>query len=413
MACKTISWYRWIALVVPLLLLSGMVTAQEPLSTDSLVTATAGGHYRVSILLCTPSQGNAYTIYGHAAMRVQSLDDLEEDWVYNYGVFDFDQPGFYYKFIKGETDGYFVQKEPWDYFLSRYHANGDDLYELVLNLFDEHVEAIQSYLEWNIKDENKYYLYNFAQDNCATRLYTILTETKPDWCQIALPELPEDKSLRTLINEYADYYRWYRVGTDLALGAPADTMLTAQDRLFLPMEMDRILQGATIETPSLIFPLVKERVVYDTPTPAPLPQTHWWTHPVLWGSILVALSAVLSYLRRSRYWTLLWMTLYACAGCVLSFLTFISIHPCTDPNYSLLVFHPLLLLAWVGLGRGVWAQRIARYFHSANTLAVALYFILVACAVQISSVTIILLALNSALLSAAYLTQTNHRKQRR
>ena len=106
------------------------------------------------------------------------------------------------------------------------------------------------------------------------------------------------------------------------------------------------------------------------------------------------------------------MTLYACVGVILSFLTFVSIHPCTDPNYNLLVFNPLLLLAWFALGRGGKAQRITRYFHSANALAVAVFLILVACAVQTSSLPIILLAINSAILSVAYLTYSKRQTQR-
>lgn len=407
-------WARLTLLIASLCIaLSSTASAQEPLSTDSLIGATADGYHRISILLCTPSQADAYTIYGHAAMRVRSLEDLEDDYVYNYGVFDFDQPGFYTKFIKGETDGYFVQQEPWDYFLYRYHAYGQNIYELELDLSPEQEEAIRSYLAWNIKEENKYYLYNFAFDNCATRPYSIVKQTLPKGWRIELPQVAKEESLRSLIDAYADYHPWYRLGTQLALGAPADTIMTVEDRLFLPMEMDRLLQQATIVSPTGTKPLVSNRIVYDTPTPAPQPVAHWWLEPVLWMSLLLVVSGVLCYLRRSRYWTLLWMTGYACAGCILSFLTFVSIHPCTDPNYNLLVFHPLLLLAWFALGRGGKAQRIARYFHSANALAVAVFLILVACAVQTSSLPIILLALNSALLSVAYLTYSKRLTERR
>ena len=224
--------------------------------------------------------------------------------------------------------------------------------------------------------------------------------------------MAREESLRSLIDAYADYHQWYRLGTQLALGAPADTIMTVEDRLFLPMEMDRLLQQATIVSPTGSKPLVSNRVVYETPTPAPQPVAHWWQEPVLWVSLLLVVSGVLCYLRRNRYWTLLWMTGYACAGFILSFLTFVSIHPCTDPNYNLLVFHPLLLLAWFALGRGGKTQRIARYFHSANALAVALFLILIACAVQTSSLPIILLAINSAILSVAYLTYSKRQTQR-
>lgn len=402
-----------IALIASLFLISSAVVGQEPLSANSPIAVTTESPYRVSILLCTPSQDEPYTIYGHAAMRVRNLTNLEDDYVYNFGIFDFGQPGFYYKFIKGETDGYSVQKEPWDYFLSRYHAEGQDVYELELDLSPDQEESISSYLEWNIKEENKYYLYNFAFDNCATRLYEILIKTLPEGWHINLPEATEEKTLRGLIDGYADYYPWYRLGTELALGAPADTLMTVRDRLFLPMEMDRILQKTTLASPTGERALVDNRIVYRTPTPAQLPRSYWWSKPVFYISLLLALSGVLCYRKQVHYWIPLWMTLYAIIGLVLSFLTFVSIHPCTDSNFNLLVFHPFLLLAWFALGRRAKSRCVARYFHSINVLAVALYLILVACAVQASSVAIILLALHSALLSIAYLTSSNQAAQYR
>ena len=77
-------WTKLTLLIASLCIaLSSTASAQEPLSTDSLIGATADGYRRISILLCTPSQADAYTIYGHAAMRVRSLEDLEDDYVYN------------------------------------------------------------------------------------------------------------------------------------------------------------------------------------------------------------------------------------------------------------------------------------------------------------------------------------------
>jgi hypothetical protein len=54
----------------------------------------------ISIITCGPFQDELYSAFGHSAIRVYDpvygLDD-----VYNYGVFDFNQPNFYLNFARG------------------------------------------------------------------------------------------------------------------------------------------------------------------------------------------------------------------------------------------------------------------------------------------------------------------------
>lgn len=397
-----------------LMLLLIMMTAPrsmavEPVIADTLMPAPDEALHQVSILVCTPSQSTPYTIYGHAAIRVRSLTDETRDFVYNYGVFDFNQPGFYYKFIKGETDGYMVQTEPWDYFLNRYLSMGQDVRELVLSLSPRQINDIRAYLDWNIKDENKYYLYNFALDNCATRPFEIIESTLPRDNALILPESTSDKSLRTLINSYAGHYPWYRTGTDIALGMPADTALTVRDRIFLPMEMDEILQHTLLNTPEGSRPVVSDRVVYEAPGAQGAEEAACRISPALLLSLLLIVSIVLSACRRTRYWTLFWMSVYAIAGGVVFFLSFLSIHPYTAPNITLLVFHPLLLLCWFDLGRATWMHRTAYLTHCANIVLIAVFLICTACGVQVSSLPIVLLALHSAVLSVAYIRTRSQR----
>src|SRR5512133_2210441 len=57
---------------------------------------------KVSLLICAPGD-EIYSYWGHAAIRIQ--DPLYGiDSVFNYGVFDFMAPHFYWRFAKGETD---------------------------------------------------------------------------------------------------------------------------------------------------------------------------------------------------------------------------------------------------------------------------------------------------------------------
>ena len=55
-------------------------------------------HLRISLLTCTPGE-ELYSTFGHSALRI--TDSVSKtDIVYNYGTFNFDEPGFYTKFIR-------------------------------------------------------------------------------------------------------------------------------------------------------------------------------------------------------------------------------------------------------------------------------------------------------------------------
>ena len=55
---------------------------------------------RISLLTCTPGE-ELYSIFGHSAIRVIDSNSVA-DIVYNYGTFNFDDEGFYLKFIRGK-----------------------------------------------------------------------------------------------------------------------------------------------------------------------------------------------------------------------------------------------------------------------------------------------------------------------
>ena len=55
---------------------------------------------RISLLTCSPGE-ELYSTFGHSALRVTDSAS-NEDIVYNYGTFNFDEPGFYTKFVRGK-----------------------------------------------------------------------------------------------------------------------------------------------------------------------------------------------------------------------------------------------------------------------------------------------------------------------
>ena len=83
------------------------------LTVLSSALTTQADNLEVSVLTCEPGKA-IYELYGHTAIRVRDVLHGERDAVFNYGVFDFNAPGFVPRFVRGETD-YEVWAIPYRY----------------------------------------------------------------------------------------------------------------------------------------------------------------------------------------------------------------------------------------------------------------------------------------------------------
>lgn len=198
---------------------------------------------RISLLTCTPGQ-ELYSTFGHSALRVIDSNSVT-DHVYNFGTFNFDDPGFYVKFVRGQLR-YFVNVEQFEDFKFGYIAENRGITEQLLNFSAEEKTAILRALIENIKEENKYYMYDFFFDNCTTRLRDIIIkyhQPKP-----LLPAvMPSTYTFRHAIHQYLDGNNmlWSKFGIDILLGAPTDAVMTIPQQQFLPENLMKALDSTS------------------------------------------------------------------------------------------------------------------------------------------------------------------------
>ena len=187
---------------------------------------------RISLLTCTPGE-ELYSTFGHSALRVTDSNSVT-DHVYNYGTFNFDEPGFYLKFIRGKLR-YYVSVENFEDFKSDYIMQNRGMTEQVLNFSETEKINIRHALIENIKEENKYYFYDFFLDNCTTRLRDIIVKYHDPHPELP-PVMPVRYTFRNAIHQYLDSNRqyWSKLGIDLLLGVPTDGVMTTAQQQFLP-----------------------------------------------------------------------------------------------------------------------------------------------------------------------------------
>ena len=226
---------------------------------------------RISLLTCTPGE-ELYATFGHSAIRIIDSNSVT-DHVYNFGTFNFDDAGFYLKFTRGQLK-YYVNVEQFGDFNYSYVAENRGITEQVLNFTAAEKITIHRALIENIKEENKFYMYDFFYDNCTTRLRDIIV--KYHHPSPVLPAvMPTTYTFRNAIHQYLDnnHKYWSKFGIDILLGAPTDAVMTNAQQQFLPENLMKALDstkntdivsssknlyvlGETNSKPSLFTPLV-------------------------------------------------------------------------------------------------------------------------------------------------------------
>ncbi|MDE6423593.1 MAG: DUF4105 domain-containing protein, partial [Muribaculaceae bacterium] len=206
--------------------------------TDSLPSAPkAEEGLTVSLLTCSPGP-EIYELYGHEAIRVKGEG---RDSVWNFGVFNFKEPNFVYRFVKGETD-YLCVGYPTEWFLPEYEQRGSRVVEQELNLNDAEARRLLKMLQTNALPQNRKYRYNYVKDNCATRIWRMMENAADS--KVVYPDSVRYGTYRNEMRAYNRNYPWYQFGIDLALGVDIDSAINAKDEMFVPVEMERMIGGA-------------------------------------------------------------------------------------------------------------------------------------------------------------------------
>lgn len=208
----------------------------------------------ISVLTCSPGP-ELYTAFGHSAIRVR-IPQANKDYVFNYGSFNFNTPNFYVKFVRGQLN-YMLAVERYKSFEREYSEANRDVYAQVLNLDAEQKEKIYKYLMWKSLPENKYYLYDFFFDNCATRVRDVLSSQLGD--SIIYQQREYDQTLRQMLNPYLENRAWLHFGINTMIGLPSDQKANSHLAMYLPDHLDTILSNTQIINQNGKMPIVAER----------------------------------------------------------------------------------------------------------------------------------------------------------
>lgn len=324
---------------------------------------------KISLITCSSGQ-DLYAIFGHSAVRV--YDPAQGmDVVFNYGTFDFDEPNFYLKFIRGKLR-YKLSAAHFSDFVDSYIRDNRSVYEQDLNLNEEQKQQYWAFLTNNYLPANRFYLYDFFFDNCATRIRDGLEASFPNQLAFNISHFDEDMSFRDLIDLYLVPQPWSDYGIDLALGAPIDQEATPYQYMFLPDYLSKGLGNATIAQNGGTKPLtLKQTVIYER-EPVPF-IAGWFTPQLLFWVLLVVVAALtvadLVKRRRSRVFDMVLFFVLGLLGLLLFLLWFATDHQATAYNFNLLWALPTHVVIAFFLGSKVLRGWVRKYMLATAALA--------------------------------------------
>ena len=274
-----------------LLILSFSVTFQSlgqdvQLSTESEIT----------VMTMEPYQGELYSAFGHSAFHIiDSINDI--DWVYNYGVFNFQQQNFYLNFARGQTL-YQLGLTYYEPFRDGYVNQDRSIREQYLNLTLSEKQEFFKFLQNNYKPENREYLYNYVYDNCATKIRDVVESIFADRVTFGSDAAGQRKTIRHLMHDYLELQPWGTLGIDVGLGLQIDKEVPDYDYMFLPDYVFDAFSLATIVSDGVEKPLVKETIIINSPKSSEI-QNGWLT-PINFFILLFFIGGFLTHLNMKR-----------------------------------------------------------------------------------------------------------------
>lgn len=290
---------------------------------------------------------------------------------YNYGIFDFDQPDFYFNFSKGHMV-YKLGTVEFSRFLFQYTYYGRSVQEQVLHLTHAQKQAVFRFLQINSLPENRAYYYDYFFDNCATRPRDVFMHVLGDSLQFDYAYADTlHYTIRGLTDRYMedqDQFAWGDLGIDLGLGARIDRLATPFEYMYQPEFLALAFEGATILQPDgSRRPFVAaSHILYQGKSSLEEASIFFTPKLVFW--ILLALVAVATAFecQRRKYnllaFDLLFFTILGLLGLLLVFLWFFTSHIAAANNWNLFWAWPTHILAGLMLSLRQSPRLVRIYF---------------------------------------------------
>jgi hypothetical protein len=298
----------------------------------------------ISVLTCDPGN-EIYSLFGHSALRIKNPIN-GQDLVVNWGLFEFSESQFQfgYDFAKGRLK-YYMGIQLMSNFITEYRRSKRGIREQVLNLSNQEKYQIIQLLEENYKPENRKYKYEFFYDNCSSRLRDVIKKVFGENINFYQSPKSNKFTFRETIHLYLESFPWLKLGIDLVLGKKIDKLVSNENLMFLPLNVEEIFDKSLVENNGSIKNLVKSKntLIESFENKNKLNNIGFYS----WILLAITLSLIVFKLDKAlRVWSSLNFFIIGLLGIVLVFMWIGTDHNATKMNFNLLwasPFHFILI----------------------------------------------------------------------
>ncbi|MHB0949076.1 MAG: lipoprotein N-acyltransferase Lnb domain-containing protein [Gemmatimonadaceae bacterium] len=324
----------------------------------------------LTVEVITWAQGEpVWERFGHNAIRIRDAR-TGSDLAYNWGMFDFNQPNFVGRFLTGDTK-YWMEPTPTALMVQFYQRLGRPATIQRLSLTPAQAARLQQFVEWNAREENKWYRYDYFLDNCSTRLRDALDRALGGQLRRAWEGDTTTHTFRSEALRLVEGMPVTQQGMDIALGRPADRAMTAWEEAYVPMRLrDRLRTVRVADANGAARPLVASE--YEVAAPSHVVEAPVWprhdTRNLVIGTLVGLLFAVSAgRIGRDRRWGALlggvgslWAVATGGLGVILLLAWTMTRHHFWYANENLLLVNPvtlpLALLLPLAVARPRWSR---------------------------------------------------------
>lgn len=294
--------------------------------------------------------------FGHNAIWIRD-PERGIDQVYNFGFFDFDQPGFYREFLFGEMI-YFALARPPEEELGYYRWRDREVRAQLLNLSPGQMRRLADWLDARVQPETRDFRYDYYRNNCSTRIRDGLDFALDGALSEFARLLPASADFRSHTRRLVQDDLLLYLGIEAGLGRMADRPRSRWEEMFLPMVVAETVADMHITTAdgkaqSLV---IDDRMLYQSTREPPPERSSLhavFFIPMSLASIVLIVLPALSFQRSlpRLVGARAWIVFSVSGGGLLLFLWLFTAHEAAWRNENLLLLNPLALLLWRFHGR--------------------------------------------------------------
>ncbi len=303
------------------------------------VTADEESYYDgMKIYLLTGGEGSAiWENFGHSAFVIEM--EGAAPVAFDYGIFTFDET-FLPNFILGK-----LYYQVWEtYAVYRIESLKEDdrsVSLLELDLTNNQKKALFSFLIYNTEEENRTYLYDYFNDNCATRLRDIYSYVTGGEFETWLKGQESGETIRYGVARHLSRSTFFSSWIiNYMLGSSVDRKITRWEECYLPANLEKAIEE---------YQNTQSEAVYTTMGRKSTPQK--WSLELC--SLVFGLAlAVISFLSYRYGYQKVWdiilalvFTLFSLMSLILIFFELFTIHYVTHSNLNVFIITPLCIIS--------------------------------------------------------------------